>query len=520
MGPISYYFALYKRFQVLGHVPTATYHGQGTGGFNLTNPQAVFGSTNSGSLLGPTASPPDSPLWAVLNSRAMGNPGFTPVDVNGKNWPTMPDGSGSQPPAWAEFQVNAPPPKLVSVLGSWISGGQVNDVPTGVIAQVPAPLKARLDPGTRVFACSMAGDDGVTALPSNFWATSLIFLTDPSSGATVQPQSLAATEQYALTAIVGNRGEIPGGRYASPAGQPVECQAWAMVWNTGMSPAVKLPALSNLDVDSINGTYEIYSLPGGRYEVIGFRMAVQTVFDGLVKAIGDSEVDLGGLTPTQWVHAKDAHLCAKVMVRVAGEGWPSLQDSPTADRRMSQRNLAPFATNLAVETTDPAIEWKNFMVGDTSSVQAFDRRLGTHVLSVESTLPREATIAYLAVPSRIFATLIGDAGLDGFTVLDEPTAAALTPPFPDCVVLRCLGPDNAVRLPALGTGRYVAMSLGVQYLPSKLRPGRIGEVTVRQRTAMPRIDEKRQCYEVGLETVGGCTLRLTAYRSSGPVDTG
>ena len=39
--------------------------------------------------------------------------------------------------------------------------------------------------------------------------------------------------------------------------------------------------------------------------MIGFRLNVQTVFDGMVRAIGESAVDLGGLTPEQWVHAED-----------------------------------------------------------------------------------------------------------------------------------------------------------------------------------------------------------------------
>jgi len=44
-----------------------------------------------------------------------------------------------------------------------------------------------------------------------------------------------------------------------------------------MSPGVQLPALSNLDVNSNNGVYGVYFLRAGEYDVVGFRLAVQTV---------------------------------------------------------------------------------------------------------------------------------------------------------------------------------------------------------------------------------------------------
>jgi hypothetical protein len=45
-GSISYYFTLFKKFQVLNHVPEQSVHGDPTsplGGFNLNNPNAIFG---------------------------------------------------------------------------------------------------------------------------------------------------------------------------------------------------------------------------------------------------------------------------------------------------------------------------------------------------------------------------------------------------------------------------------------------------------------------------------------------
>lgn len=112
----SYYFTLFKKFQVVNHAPAGTFHGSGapSGGFDLKNPAGVFGTSNTGSLLGATTNPADSPLWAVLNSRASGNPGYSPVNVGGIDWPTMPPGL---PLAWTSFQVSAPAPKLVQVFG-------------------------------------------------------------------------------------------------------------------------------------------------------------------------------------------------------------------------------------------------------------------------------------------------------------------------------------------------------------------------------------------------------------------
>ncbi len=323
----SFYFTLFKKFQVINHVPTDSVHGAPapTGGFNLNDPNAVFGNSNRGALLGATPIPSDSPLWAVLNSRAMGAGGFAPVNVGGVSWPTMPPGS---PPAWLDFQVNAPAPKVVEVFGNWIAAGKPNDVPNGVIAALPPPIGGGLDSGIAVFACSVAGDNGIRPgmVPPNFWDTSLIYLVDPATGNIANPTELAASSEYYLAAVIGNRGNAVGGRYVGAT--PVEAAGWVMVWNTGMSPAVQLPALSNLDMNSTNGVYDVYFLKPGRYDVVGFRLNVQTVFDGLVKAIGASGMDLGGLTPAEWVHAQGAHLCAKVLVRAQNESWPVLGARP------------------------------------------------------------------------------------------------------------------------------------------------------------------------------------------------
>ena len=91
----SYYFTLFKKFQVMNHVQHEMAHGAippapVAGGFDLKDPDSVFGNSNRGSLLGATNTPADSPLWRVLNERANGALGFAPVDVGGIIWPAMP----------------------------------------------------------------------------------------------------------------------------------------------------------------------------------------------------------------------------------------------------------------------------------------------------------------------------------------------------------------------------------------------------------------------------------------------
>src|SRR5437660_767198 len=149
----SYYFTLFKKFQVLDHVPSKTVHGSAvpTGGFDLKNPNVVFGNSNRGALLGATTTPADSPLWAILNSRSLGNPAFTPVNVGGVAWPTMPPGT---PSSWTDFQINAPAPKLVQVFADWIAAGKTNDVPNGVLATIPPTITSGLNAGVSLFACS------------------------------------------------------------------------------------------------------------------------------------------------------------------------------------------------------------------------------------------------------------------------------------------------------------------------------------------------------------------------------
>lgn len=505
----SYYFTLFKKFQVMNHVPDETFHGKPTnptGGLDLKNPNVAFGNSNRGALLGSGTNPADSPLWAVLNAKATGAPSAT---VAGTSWPAMPLFTTA---AWTDFQVSASSPKIVDVFGAWINAGKVNDVPAGVIASMPPPISASLDAGVKLFVCSMSGDDGVSPIPTNFWATSLIFLVDPNTGATVTPTELSASEYY-LTAVIGNRGNNDAGRYlAVPA---IDAAAWVMVWNTGMSPAVQLPALSNLDINSTNGVYDVYFLKAGHYDVIGFRLNTQTVFDGLIKAIGASGMILGGLTPQDWVHQQGAHLCAKVLVRTDTESWPLFGDTPSTNRRIAQKNLAPFPINLAVSSPDPNIIWKNFVAGDVFKFMReagrFDREWGKNTLQIDAQLPAGVRV-YLAVPRRSFSRWLQKKSIKGFKPVDEKSAIRLKPPFPDRVVLMLTEKENSIELPALGD-EFLALSLGIQYSVKRLRADVQGAISVVQQTAVPKIDMRNRCYETERVTVGGFTLNLQVHDS-------
>jgi hypothetical protein len=509
----SYYFTLFKKFQVINHVPGGTVHGSGTptGNYDLRNPNTAIGSSNRGNVLGPTNTPADSPLWRILNSRAMGNPGFTPVNVGGVNWPTMPTALG---PAWTDFQETPTSPnKLVDVFGRWITEGKINDTPTDVLSTVPAPIVDGLDSGVSLFVCSVAGDNGTRpgTVPSNFWAHSLIFLVDPNTGATVTPSQLSSSGNFNLVAVVGNRGDAGAGRFNAPAAVKVEAAAWVLVFNSGASPAVQLPALSNLDTNSTNGFYEVFAIGAGRYEVVGFRLEVQTVFDGLVRAISESGIDLGGFPPEIWLQGQGAHLCAKVLVRQETESWPLIGDTPFTNRRLGQKNLVPFSIDVTVTTPDPNIVWRNFMAGDVIRFMAhmarFDREWGQNKFEIRNTLPADAARLLLAIPAKSFKRWFRAAAIEGFKEIVPSPEWKL--PFGDCVVLELVSDKNEIRIPALGE-EYLAMSLGIEYSIKRLKIGDIGAVTVTQFTVVPIVNEDK-CYKNDYVIVGGFTIQVQTH---------
>src|SRR5260370_34933234 len=210
-----------------------------------------------------------------------------------------------------------------------------------------------------------------------------------SKPALADPMKRFHTTEMRRFQVIGNRGDTDGGNYLTTPGTGIETSAIVMVWNTVDSPGVELPSLSNLDVTATNPIYEQYFLKSGRYDIVGFRLNVQTVYDGIIAAINQAvaggTLNLGGMSADQWVHSQPAHLCAKVVIRQQGGVFPNFGDTPINNMALAQKNLAPFDINVQDDHLIPNITWKNFIVG-----QPFFLKLpgaGANRLSIETQLP-------------------------------------------------------------------------------------------------------------------------------------
>jgi hypothetical protein len=521
----SYYFTLFKKFQVLDHVPSQTVHGAAapTGGFDLKNPNSPFVACNLGTplTLG-NFTPAQNPLWAILNSRALGNSGFTPVTIsggaqNGTSWPTMPPGS---PPAWTEFQMNPPSHKLVDVFSTWISTDhQLKDIPSGAIGTMPASF-AGPDPGVKPFVCSKPGDQGArpTALP-NFWATSLIFLVDQSTGNTIAPPSLVPGAEHYVVAVIGNRGNTNGGRFLAQA-NALQAAAVVQIFGTSVSPGVRLPALSNLDLNDINPIYEQYFLRTGQYDVVGFRLNVQTVFDGLVAAVHqaaivDGTLNIGTSTPEQWIKSPPSHLCVKVVTRVQGDQFPAIDTSPEQDARIAQKNLVPFDVTIS-DTGNPHIDWTTFIAGQSAALMI--KNAGKNKFTLLTKLPRDLFEIFVAMPEKVHAQFITEtrAELKGFRQVNAREILAIDNgnkrlPFArDAVILQATAPEASFELGPMPDHHAAGMALGFRYVPSKLKHGLTGDVTLMREGAIPLREPGSDRFTVQQRTVGGFTLQVRA----------
>jgi hypothetical protein len=402
--------------------------------------------------------------------------------------------------AWSDFQVNvnAPAPKLLDSFGQWITAGKPNDSKVNDL-KPKAQIKGDLDPDVSPFVCSMKDDTGdrkpgSPPVPTNFWETSLIFLVDPKDGSSVEPlSSLTSGQEYYLAAVIGNRGQAAGGRYNNPPAPEIDASGIVMVWNTVDSPGVELPSLSNLDVNDKNPIYEQYFLNSSQYDVVGFRLNVQNVYNGIIKALNDAVangLNLAGLTPDEWVKAQPAHLCAKVVARRQGQQFPNFGDSPLQNARIAQKNLAPFDVNLAVTEPDPNIVWKNFIVGDPFFLKIGEGR-GRNTLILETKLPAESFRFFIAVPKVTFERFFHgrrEGAVKGFKVVDphELRLGERAKPFPEAVLLQYLGAQNALEIPLLGAGFYLGMSLGIEYSVKRLKAGALGEVTLVHNALIPK----------------------------------
>lgn len=472
--------------------------------------------------------PMQNPLFVMLKASlqaggAPGSGGYFFVTVNNQKWPVMPppsfpDGSVSNA-NWKEFNAGGEP--LIDKFESWIKNGKIDDAPKSapltfadLQASPPPPF-----PGLNVnnnwpllFVASMPGDDGrrhgdhavpdvpLDHVPANFWATSQVFLTD-NAGTRVFPQTLQPGEVYYVAAVVGNAGNWGAGRCFQGVPPHMFVQADAFAFNTFLSPNVHLPSLGNLDPTSINQQYEQYFLAKQSRDVAGFRFDVDKVFAGLKQAVA-SQVPpamLGGLTPEEWLKA--SHPCVKITIPV-GENANSftpinntpltLNSNPREDRRIAQRNLAPFDMTVMAAKK---IDWTKFIVAQAGA--------GVNGLVLQHGLPLDTFQVTLAVPRPAYERYIDPKTSKGGAVrgLEVVRAGgrATDRPFPDAVLLRQTQATAEIHVAEHAGERFFGMALGVAGDPARLR----GDV------AMAHTDRSG-----GI--VGGFTLQSVPARASRP----
>jgi hypothetical protein len=544
-GNTSFNYAIFKRFQgayvagigspVGGHFDNAN----PMGGFCLLYPShphgilKVLGAGAPAGLAGltplaPTNVPTDSPLYNMFTP-SFGPPNTIPANVPvGPNmWPVMPP---PEPPGsnmatqfdqlWLEFN-NGNPPPLFTAFGNWIMAGKKDDSPqSGPLTQPgllnnPPPTFPNASTAL-LFVASFPADDGrrfgdgeaqgvpLTHVPDNFWATSQIFLYD-ETGIYQTPTVLNAGAEYYVSALIGNSSATGIAGRAVFTSNPMHVLCDAQAFNTFLSPGVPLPSLGNLDPTDSNPVYDQFIMTSQSYDVAAFRFNVSTVFTALAAALVAQNVNLGGLTPTDWLKA--GHPCVKVRV-VSGEQpnfFPpmgnvplTLDSNPRLDRHIAQHNLAPF--NTALMAMKKPI-WTNFILAQAG--------VGPNNLTIQATgWPADSVGFSFAIPREPYERYIAPTTQRGF----EPVREGVPKPFPDAVILRQTTPGarlaiadhdpEAVRH-RHGPDRFFGMAIGVEGDPAKLRDLRLGDIEVAH-TAPGRLTES--------EVVGGFSLRPIVKR--------
>jgi hypothetical protein len=527
MANPSYYFTLFKKFESLGHVMEGSFHGAAPGpqGVNYTSASNLLTMIRTGGtlpLIGATTAA--SPLWRVLDAKANGTGSFT---FDGQTWLPMPLGTGADA-AWADFG-GLP---LINAFAAWIAAGRPNDIPAFITPHGAGTVPGAADAGgAKPFVCSSATDDGTRPgsppIPSNFWASSLIYLVNPASGLQATPATLQNGAEYYLAAVVGNRGDAAGGKYAGPTGPAaavspqVQASGWAMAWGTGGStPAVQLPSLSNNDITSTSGVFDLYFLKSMRYAIVGFRFLVKDVFDGLILAINDAVADgvftlPTGVSATDYITTNPSHVCVKVGIRRDDAGWPANDASPLLEPRIAQRNLMVFDVDNLPPSPMPNIIWKYFTVGGPLSklLRSFwtrDAAIGQNTLLLRAEAMKKFGRVHLAVPRATFKKWIGGPqGLKGFEILDRDCNKGLGVPFVDHVVLTPKDEKAAFRLPFMDE-HALAMAIGVEVDPKRFQPGDVRRIELEHRAVLPVFGsgKEKRCYRPAEQAVGGFTIEV------------
>jgi hypothetical protein len=529
----SFYYAIFKRFQAScgsdfvygsGHL-SADADPELAGGFSLQDPQDPFGlyqhlapgataytADGVGKLdpsmqpLNPLSNDPmQNPLFVMLQASLTsgGIPGGGPyyfVTVNNQNWPVMPPpdlaGLPTNHPEWVGF--NSGSHKLIDAFATWITNDKSDDSPKDAPLAYTALAATTLKPfgfpkGETfpiLFIARMPGDDGRRPgdkgvppvlpdhVPAHFWATSQIFLTYPAgvpghpAGTIAHPAHLKPGEEYYVSAIIGNAGNVPTGAVVGNDKILVVCEAQA--FNSGMGPVTPpLPALTNLDVQSTWPLYEQYGLGKERYDVIGFRFNVDWVIAGLKQALIDDGTYLGGISAEEWLN--DGHPCVKVLIRggepvgpytIDPNAPPTFDSNPRTERHAAQRKQAPFLIPPLMGAKK--IGWKNFIVGQMGS--------GANQLELQEALPAESFHFYLAIPTRTYERYVAKGGARGFEVVPK----VANKPFPDAVILRPTSAGAKLIVAEHAKERFLGMSLGIECDPARIKGLRLSDVSVVQ----------------------------------------
>jgi len=129
--------------------------------------------------------------------------------------------------------------------------------------------------------------------------------------------------------------------------------------------------------------YGVYFLRAGEYDVVGFRLAVQTVFDGLVAAIAASGMNLGGLTPSDGSTRRARISARKSMVRKDTDSWPLVGDHafhgpPPGAEKIWRHSRWMWLFHLRIQTSfGKTLLWE---MSSSSCVfrGEFDDRWGAH----------------------------------------------------------------------------------------------------------------------------------------------
>ncbi len=219
-----------------------------------------------------------------------------------------------------------------------------------------------------------------------------------------------------------------------------------------------------------------------------------------------------GVTAEQYVETPPSHCCVKVAVSRDDAMFPANDASPLTEPRIAQKNLVVFDVDLGATAGAPNWYWKYFTVGQPLAMwlrgfRETDEAVGINTLILKNDLAEFGARVMVAVPIATYKRWVRKGAVQGFEVIARDCRDKFKVPFPDHVVLRAKGERNGIRLPFL-EDHMLAMAIGVEVDPRRMKPGVKGHVTVEHVTTIPVFREKKRCYEVEPGVLGGVTLEF------------